>query len=446
MPQAFIKFIPITKVDAAKQEVWGVVTAEMPDKDGEICDYDSTVPYYKAWSEEFAKATDGKSLGNVREMHQPKAVGKLIAIEFDDVMKEIRVGAKIVDPDAWEKCQEGVYTGFSQGGKYVKTKKDGEFVRYTAQPSEVSVVDNPCLGSAHFDYVKGDGTIEVRKFHSATEEEKPVEKAKVVIKGMYSVTVLSQLLDQIKYLRCDSENEAVWEGDARDVEIAKRLNEWLATGIEILKQVVEDETSELLAEDDGAIVMEMAAKVGLLQKAKTLSEKHIGHLKQAHKSMAAHMDKMASCHKDMEECFKAMDAVEEPDQNGKSAGADTLNSGEANEMEKAEFEQELAKATAKFAKAEDVDALKKSVDEQKAANEELKKSNESLTSAVTNLTEAMEKFMAQPAPIKGAAKASISKEEDSAAAKKEEVEKSTDPIELVKRSYANPIITKGHVG
>jgi hypothetical protein len=44
MPKAFIKFIPITKVDAAKQEVWGVVTAEMPDKDGEICDYESTVP------------------------------------------------------------------------------------------------------------------------------------------------------------------------------------------------------------------------------------------------------------------------------------------------------------------------------------------------------------------------------------------------------------------
>jgi hypothetical protein len=337
-----------------------------------------------------------------------------------------------------QKCEEGVYTGFSQGGKYVKTKKDGEFVRYTAQPSEVSVVDNPCLGSAHFDYVKGDGTIEVRKFHSAAKEGQDVEKKAIVVKGMYSVTVLSQLLDQICYLRCDSENEAVWEGDAKDVEIAKRLNEWLATGIEILKQVVEDETSELMAEDEGAIVMEMAAKVGMLQKAKSLSEKHYDHIKKAHKSMADHMSKMADCHKDMEECFKAMDAVKEPDQTGKSASADT--SPKENTMEKAELEQQLSK----FAKAEDVDALKKAVDEQKAASEEMKKSNETLTSAVTNLTEAMEKFMAQPAPIKGAAKGTaIEKKQDSAPSEEEKAKKSTDPMELVKDAYKRPTITHG---
>jgi hypothetical protein len=157
-------FAQIAKIDESKHEVWGVATAEVVDKEGEIFDYDSSKPYFKNWSDEISKATDGKSLGNVREMHVPSAVGKLVAIAFDDDMKQIRVGACIVDGVAWQKCILGVYTGFSIGGAYVKSWKDGEFVRFTANPIEISVVDNPCVPGAHFTAVKADGTCEVRKF------------------------------------------------------------------------------------------------------------------------------------------------------------------------------------------------------------------------------------------------------------------------------------------
>jgi hypothetical protein len=97
-------------------------------------------------------------------MHEPSAVGKLVAIAFDDDLKQIRVGARIVDSVAWQKCMLGVYTGFSIGGAYVKSWKDGEYVRFTANPVEISVVDNPCMPGAHFTAVKADGTCEVRKF------------------------------------------------------------------------------------------------------------------------------------------------------------------------------------------------------------------------------------------------------------------------------------------
>ena len=83
----FIKFVPICKIDAAKREVYGIVTSEAVDKDGEVCDYVTTAPYYKAWSAEFEKATDGKSLGNVREMHANKAAGKVTSLEFDETEK-----------------------------------------------------------------------------------------------------------------------------------------------------------------------------------------------------------------------------------------------------------------------------------------------------------------------------------------------------------------------
>ncbi|MBZ5508965.1 MAG: hypothetical protein LAO78_26190 [Acidobacteriia bacterium] len=160
-------FAQIAKIDESKHEVWGVATAEVVDKEGEIFDYESSKPYFKSWSDEIAKATDGKSLGNVREMHEPSAVGKLVAIDFDDDLKQVRVGARIVDSVAWQKCMLGVYTGFSIGGAYVKAWKDGEFVRFTASPVEISVVDNPCVPGAHFTAVKSDGTFEVRKFNPA---------------------------------------------------------------------------------------------------------------------------------------------------------------------------------------------------------------------------------------------------------------------------------------
>ena len=163
-------FAQIAKIDESKHEVWGVATAEVIDKEGEIFDYQSSKPYFKSWSDEIAKATDGKSLGNVREMHEPSAVGKLVAIAFDDDLKQIRVGARIVDSVAWQKCMLGVYTGFSIGGAYVKAWKDGEYVRFTANPVEISVVDNPCVPGAHFTAVKADGTCEVRKFTAGASQ------------------------------------------------------------------------------------------------------------------------------------------------------------------------------------------------------------------------------------------------------------------------------------
>src|SRR5262249_3497490 len=168
-------FARLTKVDEVRHEVTGVLAEEAPDKSGEIFDYESSKPFFKAWNAEFEKATEGRSLGNVREMHQPVAVGKFVRVEYEDAAKQIVVTAKIVDRDAWQKVTEGVYTGFSIGGKYVKSWRDGEFVRYTAEPNEGSLVDNPCMYGAHFSAIKADGTTEVRKFLAAREQASPNE-------------------------------------------------------------------------------------------------------------------------------------------------------------------------------------------------------------------------------------------------------------------------------
>jgi hypothetical protein len=63
-----------------------------------------------------------------------------------------------------------VYTGFSQGGRYVKRWADPDtgLTRYTAEPHEISLVDLPCVPDATFDVVKG-GMVERRGFASRAE-------------------------------------------------------------------------------------------------------------------------------------------------------------------------------------------------------------------------------------------------------------------------------------
>ena len=164
-------FLPLAKVDLDQRIVHGVATAEAPDRGGEICDYASTKPYFETWSAEARSASGGKSLGAVRAMHGRVAAGKLIDISFDDEGKRILVAAKIVDDDEWLKVTEGVYTGFSQGGRYVKRWPDPEtgLTRFTAEPTEISLVDLPCLPDATFEVVK-DGVVEKRAFAPPARE------------------------------------------------------------------------------------------------------------------------------------------------------------------------------------------------------------------------------------------------------------------------------------
>jgi hypothetical protein len=155
----FAKFIPLHKVEEQTDGtllVWGRATAEEPDLEREVCDYDSTKPYYKALADRVFKATSkvegmDTSLFPVREMHQLKAVGCGKSMEFLDDAKAIDVGVHVVEDAAIKKVKAGVLIGFSQGGDYVKTWPDPVHkgcTRYTAELGEISLVDSPCLPSA----------------------------------------------------------------------------------------------------------------------------------------------------------------------------------------------------------------------------------------------------------------------------------------------------------
>ena len=375
---AFKLFAQITKVDVAKREVWGRATQEVVDKAGEIFDYDSSVPFFKAWSAGFEKDTDGKSLGNIRAMHGKVTAGKCISIEFNDAEKAIDIGTKIVDNNEWEKVEEGCYTGFSIGGSYVKKWSDPvnkDAIRFTADPAEISIVDSPCVPTAKFfDVVKADGVMEKVAFKEPTPEPEPFFKAAQTMgelrKGMGTVADLAQLIQSLSWMCTHAAYEAEYEGDGSP--IPAKLRECLASLISTFTAMSAEETAELLSyvkvpETSEVEVLELAAGLGLeLAKAGAKFSAHtVKDLSEKHQIACDHLVCLQGAMDELAKCWAGPD--------GQAKGDDpefTKLQGEASEAlakvatleadlqkvqtEKAALEEEKAQLAAKVQKLEDL--------------------------------------------------------------------------------------------
>ena len=124
-------YFELKKSDEESRMVWGYASTDALDSDGEVITRDAM---QGAW-DEYMK------FGNLREMHQPSAVGTVKEHMFDPVGAWI--GAKVVDDAAWEKVQEGVYKGFSIGGR-VTGRADDDATKVTGlRLNEISLVDRP---------------------------------------------------------------------------------------------------------------------------------------------------------------------------------------------------------------------------------------------------------------------------------------------------------------
>ena len=263
-------FIPITKIDEERRIVYGLAADETPDRQKEIWDYEGNKPYWQKWSEAAAKTTEAAgqavSYGNVRSMHpltrQMIASGRLDCIEFDDAKKSMEVGAKIVDELDWQKVVEGVYTGFSVGGKYVKKWADKVFQgiqRVIIDPTELSLVDLPANPNAMFTAIKMGGQTEMRAFKVvAREDVKPEEgknkkagppsAAKVFSdnarKGMYTLGIFSQIIQQLADLSRGLEMERDMEGD--DSDAPERMAKLAADASDLFLEIADEEITELI--------------------------------------------------------------------------------------------------------------------------------------------------------------------------------------------------------
>ena len=130
---------PIAKFDAERRMIWGYASTEAEDEQGETVKREALA----------AALDDYMRFANIREMHQPSAVGVAQEAAVDD--HGLYIAAKIVDGDAWAKVVEGVYKGFSIGGRVTARDPGNRNIITGLDLTEISVVDRPANPEAVFD-------------------------------------------------------------------------------------------------------------------------------------------------------------------------------------------------------------------------------------------------------------------------------------------------------
>jgi len=165
--------MPLTKVDKERRIVSGFASLDNVDKQDDIVTAEASMDAF------------AKFRGNIREMHQPLAVGKMVSFKadkyFDPDSKKFYNGVFVSAyvskgaQDTWEKVLDGTLTGFSIGGRMNKwddgfDEKSDKAIRIIKQYDliELSLVDSPANQFANIvsvekvdgvDIVKGDETV-----------------------------------------------------------------------------------------------------------------------------------------------------------------------------------------------------------------------------------------------------------------------------------------------
>ncbi len=236
-------FIPITKIDRERRLVGGFATTEKLDKQNEVVDYEASRKAFGEWQ------------GNLREMHEPKAVGRAIDIQEDNEGKRIYVTAKISKgaEDTWEKVKDGTLTGFSIGGQtldkmsqIIKDTDTGESKQITRitkyKLNELSLVDNPANPDAQFELVKSGSKGRLIQTEILVSEDNEngntVQKStgeedsknEMAIMNKEVLAKLSTLLTEIGKVIKD---EGSWEDDNSEVGGAKKTPNQTTEGKEV---------------------------------------------------------------------------------------------------------------------------------------------------------------------------------------------------------------------
>jgi hypothetical protein len=140
--------VPFTKVNRENRTVSGFATLDNVDQTGDVVTAEASLKAFESFR------------GNIREMHTPLAVGKLVSFKpetfYDQNTKKFYNGVYVTTyiskgaQDTWEKVLDGTLSGFSIGGKIYESdnevnKATGQSVRFIKGYDliELSVVDSP---------------------------------------------------------------------------------------------------------------------------------------------------------------------------------------------------------------------------------------------------------------------------------------------------------------
>lgn len=287
--------MPLTKVDKERRIVSGFASLDNLDKQDDIV------------TAEASMAAFAKFRGNIREMHQPVAVGKMVDFKedkyFDPETKKFYKGVFVSAyvskgaQDTWEKVLDGTLTGFSIGGRMNKwddayDEKSDKSIRVIKEYDlvELSLVDSPANQFANIvsvekvdgvDVIKGDSTVLENVFYDkqngiviASENESelsPITGEQMENIGFVEKTdnektnMIKFLVDSAKGINTSKINKEVQPMTENTETVAEVIE--TEASVEVAKSEVAPEVdavveapTEEVAKADEALVSEEVAK------------------------------------------------------------------------------------------------------------------------------------------------------------------------------------------
>lgn len=260
---------PLVKVDEQADGsviVRGTATSETIDSQGDVMTFESS------------KEALGTYAGNIREMHQSKAVGRAVDIKVDEDARAIHVEALISSgaPDTVQLLKDGVLRGFSVGGEIKSStteKREGKNVRVVTKWDwhELSLVDvgaNPDANNLVMLCKLADPAPDVDPYAAlaAKRAKKPAKLAKGY--GTWDLRCAVDCLEDLKMLR-ESEMWEEMEGDEANAaaQVAK-----IDAAISALSDFIGLEANELgTGEEDSSPELAAARGLGMRAMRKLLS-------------------------------------------------------------------------------------------------------------------------------------------------------------------------------
>ena len=288
--------MPIGKIDVERRMVSGFATLDNVDRQNDIVTTESSITAFKNFR------------GNLREMHQPSAVGKIVSFKedkyFDPSTKKFYSGVYVSAyvskgaQNAWEKVLDGTYTGFSIGGNIKEwddayDEKMDKTIRVikTYELSELSLVDNPANQFANIVSIeKINGQNVVDGYLSKTEIENVFwdsENGIVMVSDSDSATspVNGNVMQNIGFIeKNDKDTEKLIKflvdsaKGINTIKITKEVNPMtestnavLETAVENAEVAPEAQAAEVVAEAT-AIVADVAETPAVAEEAPAVEE------------------------------------------------------------------------------------------------------------------------------------------------------------------------------
>ena len=168
--------VPFTKVDVEKRLVSGFATLDNVDQQGDVVHADASLEAFQNFR------------GNIREMHQPIAAGRMVNFVEDSFFDQstgkmfngifVTVYVSKGAESTWQKCLDGTLTGFSIGGNIIEDVVEfvpdlGKTIRFVKKYEliELSLVDSPANQLANIFSVEkmADGTLMLKGLATETK-------------------------------------------------------------------------------------------------------------------------------------------------------------------------------------------------------------------------------------------------------------------------------------